>query len=83
MSRNKVKDNLKEYIIKEVKSLLKTEDNFTKEEVNYLLACLYDRMRVVNKEAIELSTKILQDIMNFSNYLKLSKGGETLEENEK
>jgi len=75
--KTKVNDNLKEYTIERVKSLLKTEDNFTKEEVNYLLASMYDRVRIINKEAIVLSSKILQDIIEFSNYLNLSEGGET------
>ena len=77
MSKTKVKDNLKEYMIKDVKSSLNTEDNFTKEEVNYLLACMYDRVRIINNEAVKLSTKILQNVIEFSNYLNLSEGGET------
>ena len=77
MSKTKVKDNLKGYIITEVKSLLKTEDNFTKEEVNYLLACMYDRVRIINNEAVKLIAQILQDVIDFSNYLNLSEGGET------
>ena len=83
MSKTKVRDNLKEYIIKDVKSLLNTKDNFTKEEVNYLLACMYDRVRIINNEAVKLSTKILQNVIEFSNYLNLSEGGETSQSNGK
>ena len=80
MKIKSLEDRLKESIIKEVKSLLKTEDSFTKEEVDYLLACMYDRMRVINKSFLEMSIKILQDIVSFSNHLCLFEKKEELRE---
>ena len=38
---------------------------------------MYDRVRIINNEAVKLIAQILQDVIDFSNYLNLSEGGET------
>ena len=71
---------MRESIIKEVKNILITKDNYTIEEVDLLLLGMYDRVRKINNQEIKLISEILKKVLELREITEIEKNVRNLKE---